>query len=67
MDNAKNVTVVPKQILLGDAEILTEGVTVEFITVIIIALDMATLLVAQAAFEVRVAVIISPFTNEFVV
>lgn len=65
--DAVNVTIVPKQILPGEEAILTEGVTVVFITVIVMVLEVTVLTVAQAAFDVMKAVTISPFANELVV
>ena len=60
---AVNVTLVPSQIVFpGLAEILTLTGRFGF-TVIVIALLVAGLPVAQVAFDVSCTVITSPFTN----
>ena len=60
---AVKVTVVPEQIVLpGDAEMLTDGITVD-VTVIVIALDVTGLTLVQESDEVITQVIISPFNN----
>jgi len=65
--DAVNVTVVPKQIVPGEAAIFTDGVTVVFITVIVMELEVIVLTVAQAALDVMIAVTTSPFANKLVV
>ena len=60
---AVKVTFVPEQIVLpGAAAMLTDGDTTEF-TVIVIALDVTGLGLAQVIDEVITQVTISPFTN----
>ena len=60
---AVKVTLVPEQIVLpGVAAIPTDGVTVLF-TVIVMALDVTGLVLAQASDEVITQVTTSPFTN----
>ena len=61
------MTVVPKQILLGKAAILTEGVTVVFITLIAIILEFTTVIIAHVAFDVITTLTISPFAKDVVV
>jgi hypothetical protein len=64
---AVNVTDCPAQIAPdGFALMLTDGVTEEF-TVIVIALDVAVVGLAQEALEVITQVITSPSTRELVV
>jgi len=60
---AVNVTDVPAQIVLpGAAAIVTDGVTLEETTIVIV-LDVAVADVAQAAFDVITQLTWSPFTN----
>ena len=60
---AVNMTFVPVQIVLpGAAAMLTDGVTFE-VTVIVIALDVTGLGLAQASDEVITQVTTSRFTN----
>jgi hypothetical protein len=60
---AVNVTLVPVQIVVLDATILTDGVT-EVVTVIVISLDVAVVGLGQGALLVSTQVILSPFANE---
>ena len=60
---AVKVTLVPEQIVLpGAAAMLTDGVTFE-VTVIVIALDVTGLGLAQASDEVITQVTTSPFAS----
>ena len=61
---AVNVTLVPVQIALpGLGEILTDGVSVGF-TTIIIPLEVAAAGLAHASDDVMTTVTISPFAND---
>jgi hypothetical protein len=59
---AVNVTVVPEQTGLAEADTDTLAGKIE-LTVIVMLLDVAGLPVIQAAFEVMVQVTISPFSG----
>jgi len=59
---AVKITLVPEQIVVADAAILTDGVTGE-VTVMLIALDVAVSCVTQVNEEVITTVITSLFTN----
>ena len=59
---AVKITFVPEQIVVADADILTDGVTIGF-TVMVIALDVAVAGLAQASEEVITTVITSLFTR----
>ena len=59
---AVNVTLVPEQIVVAVAAILTDGVTVE-LTVIVIAFDVAVDCVKQVNEEVMTTVITSLFAK----
>ena len=59
---AVNVTFVPAQIVLADAEILTAGVTVT-VTVMVMALDVAVTGLAQGDEDVMITVTTSLFAN----
>ena len=62
MGVAVNVTLVPAQIVVAVAAILTDGVTGE-VTVIVIALDVAVAWVTQVSEEVMTTVTTSLFAN----
>ena len=57
-----NVTLVPAQIVVALAPMLTDGVTFA-VTVIVIAFDVAVVGLAHAMDEVITTVTTSPFTN----
>ena len=57
------VTLLPAQIVVEEAVILTEGVNKEF-TVMVIVLDVAGEFVTQVAFEVISQETLSPFVSE---
>ena len=59
---AVKVTLVPPQIVVALAPILTDGVTVD-VTVIVIAFDVAVVGFAHAMDDVITTVTASPFTN----
>ncbi len=59
---AVNITLVPAQIVVALAPILTDGVTVD-VTVIVIAFDVAVVGFAHASDDVITTVTASPFTN----
>lgn len=59
---AVNVTLVPEQMVVNVAAILTDGITVD-VTVIAIALDVAVGVVTQVSEVVNTTVITSPLTN----
>ena len=59
---AVNITLVPEQIVVAVAPMLTAGVTIGF-TVIVIALDVALAGFAQVIEEVITTVTTSPFTS----
>ena len=59
---AVNITLVPEQIVVAEAAILTDGVTGE-VTVIVIALEVAVGCVTQVNEEVITTVITSLFTR----
>ena len=61
-----NVTLVPEQIVVAVAEILTLAGRFGF-TTIVIALDVAGLPVAQVALEVKTQVTTSLFANDALV
>ena len=63
---AVNVTVVPVQIVVADAAMVTDGVTV-LVTVMVMALDVTVAALPQAIEDTIVTVTISPFANELVV
>ncbi len=56
------LTIVPEQMVVDDAEILTEGATLLF-TVMLIAFEFAVALVIHVAFEVNTQVTTSLFNN----
>ena len=60
--DAVKVTLVPAQIVVALAPMITDGVTVE-VTVIVIAFDVAVVGFAHAMDDVITTVTISPFTN----
>ena len=62
MGVAVNVTLVPEQIVVAVAEILTDGVTGE-VTVIVMALDVAVAWVTQVSEEVMTTVTTSLFAK----
>jgi hypothetical protein len=57
-----NVTLLPAQMDVDDAEMETAGVT-EFV-VMVMALEVAAGVVAQFAFDVMITVTLSPLANE---
>ena len=57
---AVNVTLVPEQILVWLADTVIEGVTLD-VTVIVIAAEVAVVVLTQAAFEVNTTVNLSLF------
>ena len=59
---AVKVTLVPAQIVVAEAPMLTDGTTPE-LTVIVMALDVAEVGLAQLAVEVITTVTTSLFTN----
>ena len=59
---AVKVTLVPAQIVVALAPMLTDGVTVN-VTVIVIAFEVAVVGFAQAMDDVITTVTTSPFTN----
>ena len=59
---AVKVTLVPAQIVVALAPILTDGVTVD-VTIIVIALDVAVVGLAHVMDDVITTVTTSPFTN----
>ena len=63
---AVNVTGSPIQIVVEDAAMLTEGVTLEF-TVMVMVLEVAGEPVAQLELDVITTVITSPFASPVVV
>lgn len=60
------VTLVPVQIVVADAEILTAGTTLE-LTVIVMLLDVAVVGTAQLALEVITQLITSPLARDALV
>ena len=59
---AVNVTLVPEQMVVAEAEILTLTGRLGF-TVMVTVLDVAGFPVAQVAFEVKCTVIVAPLIN----
>jgi len=59
---AVKVTLVPEQILLSDAKMLTDGVRLGF-TTMVIALDVAVAIVKQVALDVNTQVTMSPLAK----
>ncbi len=59
---AVKVTLVPVQIVVALAPMVTDGVTVE-VAVIVIAFDVAVVGLAQSSDDVITTVTTSPFTN----
>ena len=62
VDVAVKVTLVPAQIVVALAPMITDGVTVE-VTVIVIAFDVAVVGFAHAMDDVITTATTSPFTN----
>ena len=56
-------TLVPVQMVVLDAAMLTDGVT-DVVTVIVISLEVAVVGLAQRSLLVSIQVILSPFTND---
>jgi hypothetical protein len=66
MGVAVNVTLVPEQIVVEEAEILILAGS-NGLTVIVTVFDVAGLPVAQVAFDVRTQVTVFPLTNELLI
>jgi hypothetical protein len=61
--NAVKVTIVPEQIVVAEAEMVTDGVT-DTDTVMVMLLEVAVVGEAQLSEDVRTQVMTSPFARE---